>query len=118
MTHTHRDHRDDAARGQLSGDVPLFCQPPDEEEIAADFDDVQPVEERVEFRGVELVRTGGRHGHGGLAEALGPVSGFVFRAAGDPSIFVAGDTVWCRELETALDEHDPDVVVLNAGGAC
>jgi len=48
---------------------------------------------------------------------MGPVSGFVFRAADEPSIFVAGDTVWCPELESALDEHEPDVVVLNAGGA-
>ena len=117
VTHTHRDHLDDAARERLAADVPLYCQPPDEFEIETDFDDVRPVDDRATFVGVELVRTGGRHGHDDLADSMGPVSGFVFRAADEPSIFVAGDTVWCPELESALDEHEPDVVVLNAGGA-
>ncbi len=30
---------------------------------------------------------------------------------------MAGDTVWCDEVRHALDEHRPDVVVVNAGGA-
>jgi L-ascorbate metabolism protein UlaG (beta-lactamase superfamily) len=32
-------------------------------------------------------------------------------------LYVAGDTIWCEEVEHALAEHDPDVVVLNAGAA-
>jgi L-ascorbate metabolism protein UlaG (beta-lactamase superfamily) len=117
VTHTHRDHLDDAARERLAADLPVYCQPPDEEDVAGDFDDVRAVDDRASFDGVELVRTGGRHGQDDLAEAMGPVSGFVFRADGEPTIFVAGDTVWCPELESALDDHDHDVVVLNAGGA-
>ena len=117
VTHTHRDHLDDAARERIAVDLPLYCQPPDEEEIAGDFDDVRPVEDRATFQDVEFVRTGGIHGHDDLADAMGPVSGFVFRAPDEPAVFVAGDTVWCPELESALDEHDPEVVVLNAGGA-
>jgi L-ascorbate metabolism protein UlaG (beta-lactamase superfamily) len=30
---------------------------------------------------------------------------------------VAGDTIWCPEVEEALDAHVPDVVVVNAGAA-
>ena len=30
---------------------------------------------------------------------------------------VAGDTIWCDEVEDALAEHGPDVVVVNAGAA-
>jgi len=59
VTHTHRDHLDDAARERLAADVPLYCQPPDEFEIETDFDDVRPVDDRATFVGVELVRTGG-----------------------------------------------------------
>jgi L-ascorbate metabolism protein UlaG (beta-lactamase superfamily) len=64
-----------------------------------------------------VARTGGQHGHGEIAEALAPVSGFVLRAAGEPTLYVAGDTVMCAEVEQALAEHRPDVVVVNAGGA-
>ena len=30
---------------------------------------------------------------------------------------MAGDTIWCDEVDTALAEHAPNVVVVNAGGA-
>jgi L-ascorbate metabolism protein UlaG (beta-lactamase superfamily) len=45
------------------------------------------------------------------------VSGFVLRAGDEPSIYVAGDTVWCDEVAEAIAAHRPDVIVVNAGGA-
>ena len=48
---------------------------------------------------------------------LGPVSGFVVRAPEEPSFYVAGDTVWCPEVEQALRTYEPDVVEVNAGAA-
>jgi hypothetical protein len=59
-----------------------------------------------------LVMTRGRHGTGELGDALGPVSGWVV-----DGIYIAGDTIWCEEVETALAEHEPHTVVVNAGGA-
>jgi hypothetical protein len=56
--------------------------------------------------------TRGRHGTGELGDALGPVSGWVA-----DGIYIAGDTIWCEEVETALAEHEPHTVVVNAGGA-
>jgi len=48
---------------------------------------------------------------------MAPVSGFVLRTPGEPALYVAGDTVWHPEVKAALDEHEPRVVVVNAGGA-
>jgi L-ascorbate metabolism protein UlaG (beta-lactamase superfamily) len=36
---------------------------------------------------------------------------------GSPTLYVVGDTIWCPEVEEALNAHDPDVVVVNAGAA-
>lgn len=117
VTHTHVDHFDEAAAARLSHDLPVFCQPPDRDEIRdAGFTDVRPVRRSTSFDDVSISRTDGRHGHDELADDMGPVSGFVFDGA-PTSIFVAGDTVWCDELNDALEVHSPDVVVLNAGGA-
>jgi L-ascorbate metabolism protein UlaG (beta-lactamase superfamily) len=33
------------------------------------------------------------------------------------ALYVAGDTIFCPEVEEALDAHRPDVVVVNAGAA-
>jgi L-ascorbate metabolism protein UlaG (beta-lactamase superfamily) len=118
VTHLHADHFDDAAASFLPRRLPLFCQPEDEETLRGrGFADARTVAVELEWRGLAVARTGGRHGHGELAERLAPVSGFVLRAAGEPTLYVAGDTVWCDEVEGALADHAPDVVVVNAGGA-
>ena len=118
VTHLHADHLDETAVDLLPKDVPLLCQPPDEGVLRdRGFADVRPVEAAAEVDGVSIARTGGRHGTGRIAEMLAPVSGFVISAPDEPTLYVAGDTVWCDEVAAALDEHRPDVVVVNAGGA-
>ena len=67
----------------------------------------------VDWEGLRIHRTDGRHGHGALADELGPVSGFVL-----DGLYVAGDTVWCPEVEEAIERHRPAVAVVNGSGAC
>ena len=118
VTHTHADHFDEAAAGELRRDLPLLCQPEDEETFSSQgFSDVRPVRESLSWEGIELHRTGGRHGTGKIGASMAPVSGFVLRAPGEPVLYVAGDTIWCPEVEEALGEHHPDVVIVNAGAA-
>ena len=118
VTHLHRDHLDDTAVSLLPSAVPVLCQPPDMGALGErGFADVRPVDDALEWDGVRIVRTAGRHGTGDLGAALGPVSGFVVAAPGEPVLYIAGDTIWCDEVRAALDEHRPDVVVVNASGA-
>ena len=116
VTHRHPDHFDEAARAALDSDVPLFCQPAEADAFVEEgFTDVRPVEETASFEGVTLHRTPGRHGHGELAELMGPVSGFVLE--GDETLYLAGDTVWYDAVAETLDRFEPDAVVLNGGAA-
>ena len=72
----------------------------------------------VGMRHFDVQLIGGMVLHSGkIAEMLAPVSGFVLRAEGEPTVYVAGDTIWCDAVRAALDEHSPDVVVVNASGA-
>ena len=96
----------------------MFCQPEDAAELReTGFEDVRPVESSLSHAGVTVTRTPARHGHGALAEQMAPVSGFVFEAADEPTVYHAGDTVWYDGVETSLATHAPDVVVANAGAA-
>jgi L-ascorbate metabolism protein UlaG (beta-lactamase superfamily) len=118
VTHTHRDHWDARAVELLPKDLPLFCQPADVETFkSAGFTAVQPVNMEHSWKGITLIRTGGQHGTGDIGKRMGPVSGFVLQAEGEPSIFIAGDTVWCVEVASALNDYKPHVTVLNAGAA-
>jgi L-ascorbate metabolism protein UlaG (beta-lactamase superfamily) len=112
VTHLHRDHFDETAERLLPRDVPVFCQPEDEARLRALELDARPVETALDWDGLRIARTGGRHGRGEIADALGPVSGFVL-----DSLYVAGDTIWCAEVEEAIARHEPRVAVVNGSGA-
>src|SRR5262245_61818842 len=65
VTHLHQDHFDDTARRLLPRDIPLLCQPEDEERLRGDgFTDVRPVHDELALDGLHIVRTGGCHGTG------------------------------------------------------
>lgn len=116
VTHRHPDHFDEAATAALDSDIPLFCQPAEAEAFVEEgFTDVRPVDETASFDGITLRRTPGRHGHGDLAEQMGPVSGFVLD--GETTLYLAGDTVWYNRVAETLDRYEPDMVVLNGGEA-
>ena len=118
VTHLHSDHFDAVAQMCLPRSVPILCQPVDAVRIGErGFKDVRPVETSLDLAGVQVTRVGGRHGHGAMADLLGPVSGFVFAAAGQPTVYLAGDTIWCREVQVVIETLRPSVIVLNAAGA-
>ena len=112
VTHLHRDHLDETAERLLPRDVPVFCQPEDEARLRELGFAARPVASSVEWDGVTIHRTGGRHGTGAIAERLAPVSGFVLGG-----VYIAGDTIWCDEVAAAIERHRPAVAVVNAGGA-
>lgn len=116
VTHLHRDHLDDVARGWLNPSLPVYCQPEDGADLEATFRTVIPVGESVTIDGIRLTRTPARHGHGDLAEEMGPVSGFVLEAP-EETVYLTGDTVWYEEVARTLEAYDPDAVVVNAGAA-
>jgi len=118
VTHLHGDHWDEAAAASLPKTTPVFCQPGNDESIrASGFKAVTAVANSVSFGGITVHRTGGRHGTGEIGARMGPVSGFVLQAPGEPTLYIAGDTIWCEEVRTALDTYRPDTAVVNAGGA-
>jgi L-ascorbate metabolism protein UlaG (beta-lactamase superfamily) len=118
VTHLHKDHLDEAAEAALDKSLPLACQPEDAEELRErGFTDVRPVGAEIDLLGISVARTGGQHGTGEIAEAMAPVSGFVLSAPSEPTLYIAGDTIWCDDVSDALSAHAPAVVVVNAGGA-
>ena len=118
VTHTHRDHWDSSAEAMLPKYLPVLCQPEDQgtfEQLG--FSQVLPVTEHLTWHGLQIDRTKGQHGKGELGKMMAPVSGFVLRTEDEPTVYIAGDTIWCPEVEQALQQFSPDVVILNSGAA-
>ncbi len=118
LTHTHFDHWDDAARELLPKARTIVVQPSDKARVEqAGFTDVRAIESTMTWEGITFARTGGQHGRGAVGQRMGTVSGYVLSRAGSPTIYIAGDTIWCPEVAGAIKAHKPDVIVVNAGEA-
>lgn len=125
VTHTHLDHWDDAAQKALPKDIPLFTQHDEDAELirSQGFKDVRVLTDEAEFGGVKIIKTGGQHGTDemyavpALAKPLGEAMGVVFQSPGYKTLYLAGDTIWRKEVDQAIDTYRPEVIVLNAGKA-
>ncbi|WP_193074065.1 MBL fold metallo-hydrolase [Pseudomonas sp. FME51] len=125
VTHTHLDHWDDAAQKLLPKDIPLYVQHQADATLirSQGFTNVRVLSYKAEVGGVTLSKTGGQHGTdemyavAELATSLGDAMGVVFQAPGHKTLYLVGDTVWRDEVDQALTEYAPQVIVLNAGYA-
>jgi L-ascorbate metabolism protein UlaG (beta-lactamase superfamily) len=118
LTHLHQDHWDATARELVPHQLPIFCQPHDAERLHADgFTDARPVHADATLGDLLIARTDGHHGTGDIEAQMGMVSGYVLHAPGEPSVYIAGDTILCDEVRAAIAEHRPAVIVVNASAA-
>ncbi len=67
--------------------------------------------------GGEITAIPAQHGHGWIHNLMANGAGFYLQLAGEPSIYISGDTVYTKEVERALTELKPDIAVVAAGSA-
>ena len=127
VTHCHIDHFDPAAVAALDKALPVFAQ--DETDAAtlreAGFADVRVLASAgTDFGGVTLYKTPCRHGEPEKAKpvfaAVGiryEAMGVVLQAAGEPTLYMVGDSIWCPEVAETLARFKPAVAVVNAARA-
>ena len=48
---------------------------------------------------------------------MGQVSGFVFQAENEPTVYWAGDTIWYKGVERTIEEVQPDIIITHSSGA-
>jgi len=118
LTHTHSDHFDDAAAKQLPPNKTILCQPEDEEKLKKlGFLEIYPINDTLCWEGISIQRTGGQHGTGEIGMQMAPVSGYVLQVEGEPSLYIAGDSIYCEEVFSVLSMYQPSIIIVNAGGA-
>jgi L-ascorbate metabolism protein UlaG (beta-lactamase superfamily) len=118
LTHLHVDHWDTVARELLPKGATLFAQPVDISRLSqAGFTGCRAIDATMPWDGITIARTGARHGGGDVGQRMGAVSGYVLKHPGSPTVYIAGDTIWCPEVADAIRDHAPDIIVVNAGEA-
>lgn len=117
----HTDHLDEAGESFLRGNrIPVVCRRQDEAffkkegiYVETPLDYWQP----KGFRGGEIMAVPAQHGHGWVHTVMANGAGYYLALPGEPSIYIAGDTVFTKDVERALEELKPDIAVVAAGGA-
>jgi L-ascorbate metabolism protein UlaG (beta-lactamase superfamily) len=118
VTHTHRDHWDDAAIQLVPKDLPLLCQPEDLKKMeAVHFVNAAAVHDMKYWSHICVTRAPAQHGTGEIARAMAPSSGYVLSSADEPALYIAGDTIWYDQVAETIRQHSPQVIVVNAGAA-
>ncbi len=118
VSHMHPDHFDQLAAQLLPVDITLFCQPGDEHMIRQfGITGATPIIDSTLWEGISITRTDGQHGSGVWAQHMGNVSGFIFQANDEPTVYWAGDTILYDGVRQVLSEINPEVIITHSGGA-
>lgn len=118
LTHTHDDHWDDAAKALLPKDISVLCQVEDADGLRKHgYENIVPIASNARWSTMEINRTPAHHGGFIIRRKMGVTSGFILQAQGEPTLYIPGDTIWCKPVKDALQKFKPDAVILYAGAA-
>lgn len=117
----HFDHLDRAGKQFLrERQIPVFCTQHDTRHLRSRGLHVQPLPDRPgphPFLGgtIETVRC--VHGHGLVGAFMEHGVGYLIALPGQPTLYLAGDTILTSDVERTIVQHQPDISVVPAGGA-
>ena len=119
VTHLHPDHFDEKAKEVLSKDITIFAQNQEDVDVMKKegFQNVVSLEKESSFADVTLTRTEGKHGEGEILKQTGKVSGIAFSHPHEKTLYIAGDTLFNEDVQEAIQIHQPQIIVVNAGAA-
>lgn len=127
ITHIHPDHWDKIAETELDKNIKIFVQS-ESDKLYVESKGFKNVEilsiEGSKYDKITLYKTGTQHGRREivkpLCESIGmpyDAMGIVFKSQNEKVLYVAGDTIWCKEVEDTLNKYLPDVIIINACAA-
>jgi len=116
----HFDHLDRAGKRWLrERRIPVLCMPEDASYLTERGLQVQPLraDGATPFGNGRITPIACLHGEGWIGRFMVHGHGYFIEQAGEPSLYVAGDTVLTDDVIRCVTERRPAVSVVPAGGA-
>ena len=127
LTHFHPDHFDEYAANALNKNIKFFVQSQKDLEIIKSygFKNLEIITQQgIDYKNIKLYKTNCQHGKREiikpLCESIGmpyDAMGIIFKSEKEKTLYVAGDTIWCSEVSEAIENFNPEIIVINACAA-
>ncbi|WML32695.1 MBL fold metallo-hydrolase [Clostridium sp. OS1-26] len=127
VTHIHPDHFDEVAIKVIPKGTKMFAQNEEEAEALKSFGfkDVDVLKNNgILFGDIKLIKTNCIHvpdeevmNYYKRFNATSEACGVIFSNPNEKTVYLAGDTIWYDDVKKAIDNNNPDIIILNAGGA-
>ena len=127
VTHLHIDHFDKFAQDILPKGIKIFVQDMfDKNALEKEhFNNIEILSENgTAFEGVSLYKTDCMHGVREKSEFIFLANGMrweamgvVFEGINEPTLYLAGDTLWFNGVKEAVDKYKPNYIIVNAACA-
>ena len=115
-THSHFDHFDQEAADHLDKSIHIIHQEEDEKFMRKHgFESLFPIKDKITYEGIKITRIEAQHGHGITAKLMGPASGYVLQSDNEPTVYIAGDTVYNSTVKSTIESYQPEYIILNGG---
>lgn len=116
----HFDHLDRAgAKWLRDRQIPVFCMPGDADFLAKKGLSIKPLESngRQPLLNGQVTPIPCVHGTGLVGRFMAHGHGYYLEFPNEPSLYLAGDTILTDEVSSLIQQHQPDICVIPAGGA-
>lgn len=116
----HFDHLDRAGKRWLrERQLPVLCMPDDADYLRERGLNVQELQAAgpTPFGHGSITPVPCLHGEGWIGRLMAHGHGYLIEQPGEPSIYLAGDTVLCEPVRQCVRDKAPAVCVVPAGGA-
>lgn len=121
ITHQHPDHLDiKGSNFLMKNNIPITCSKRDEKQFRKKGLNIKQslvYGKKEPFLDGSIIGIHAKHGYGFIAKPMGNVMGFYIELPNSPSIYISADTIYTKDVETALNELKPDLSVVACGSA-
>ena len=127
ITHIHPDHWDEIAEKELDKNIKVFVQSNTDKNYieSKGFKNVDIIsEEGTQYNNSTLFKTKTQHGRREtikpLCDSIGmpyDAMGVIFKSNNEKTLYIAGDTIWCEEVNETINKYKPEIIVVNACAA-
>lgn len=123
ITHCQKGHFDHLDRAAISWirrkKIPVFCALEDAEYLRKLKLEVTPLsaDSANPFFEGEISLVPCRHGLGLVGQLMAHGFGYIIKRPQHPSVYVIGDSIFTKEIQSALRNNQPDIVIMPGGGA-